>query len=141
MRTPGEFNPWLAAVMSFLCTSGYYAVNEVAIELEDPFGDDANDLPMQHYQYEFNCRLQTESLMDHEAYTCPPLDPTIAALYETWAQDEDLWSERVEKRQGLKQGWRLEEGQDLGGCIVVDEHCTCCGVRCCTCCDSEEEEE
>merc|ERR1740130_388015 len=30
-----------AALFSFLAVAGYYAINEVAIELEDPFGDDA----------------------------------------------------------------------------------------------------
>ena len=25
--------------------------------MQDPFGDDPNDLPMEHFQYEFNCRL------------------------------------------------------------------------------------
>jgi len=33
MRVEGKFQPYLAMTMSFICTCGYYAVNEVAIEL------------------------------------------------------------------------------------------------------------
>lgn len=49
---------WLWATgFCFLSVCGFYAVNEVAIELEDPFGNDENDLPMETYQREFNERL------------------------------------------------------------------------------------
>jgi predicted membrane chloride channel (bestrophin family) len=51
---------------------------EVAIELEDPFGDDANDLPMEHYQDEFNCRLATCASLN--VGRC--LNTTMHCLYE-----------------------------------------------------------
>jgi len=46
-----------ACVFAFTAVGGFYAINEVAIELEDPFGDDENDLPMLAFQRNFNERL------------------------------------------------------------------------------------
>jgi len=46
-----------ACVFAFTAVGGFYAINEVAIELEDPFGDDENDLPMLGFQRDFNERL------------------------------------------------------------------------------------
>lgn len=44
-------------VMTMLSVVGYKALNSVAIELEDPFGEDANDLPLSQYQDLFNTAL------------------------------------------------------------------------------------
>jgi len=46
-----------ACVFCFIAVGGYYGVNEVAIELEDPFGRDDNDLSMELYHREFNEKL------------------------------------------------------------------------------------
>ena len=37
---------WLAVVPSCVITLAFFGINEVAIEIEDPFGDDDNDLPV-----------------------------------------------------------------------------------------------
>lgn len=47
-------NKWWAMVFSFLPSFGMCALNYVAIELENPFGDDDNDLPLLHFQKEMN---------------------------------------------------------------------------------------
>jgi len=64
-----------ATVFCFIAVGGYYGVNEVAIELEDPFGRDDNDMPMELYHREFNERL----LMLHHnhlpEYSTPVFDP------------------------------------------------------------------
>jgi len=44
--------------LSILSVTGFVSINMIAIELEDPFGDDANDLPLTDYQEVFNKRLQ-----------------------------------------------------------------------------------
>lgn len=44
----------LAALLSFIATYGFNYVNFVAMELENPFGTDDNDLPLQHFQSEMN---------------------------------------------------------------------------------------
>jgi len=42
-----------SCVMSFLVTLGFYAVDAIATELSDPFGDDANDLPLTELMNQF----------------------------------------------------------------------------------------
>eukprot|EP00210_Caulerpa_lentillifera_P008077 g7712.t1 len=49
--------PLLAVVLDVISVVTYYALNEVARDLEDPFIYDPNDLPLATYQYEFNERL------------------------------------------------------------------------------------
>lgn len=42
--------------LSFIsrCDLGMFALNFISIELENPFGLDANDLPLTHFQKEMN---------------------------------------------------------------------------------------
>lgn len=83
-------SPIWAVLFTVIAVGGYHAINEVAVELEDPFGDDANDLPMEEYQQNFNARLLTMSYID-SAYACPdgdnkfepPVDPTSTTESES----------------------------------------------------------
>lgn len=47
----------LAAIFTFIPIFGLYSLNFIAVELENPFGTDANDLPMSHFQEEMNTCL------------------------------------------------------------------------------------
>jgi hypothetical protein len=47
----------LAAIFTFIPVFGMYAINFVAGELENPFGQDSNDLPLAHFQEEMNSCL------------------------------------------------------------------------------------
>lgn len=47
----------VAALLSFCASLGYFALNEVGRELEDPFRHDPNDLPLSELHYDFNVRL------------------------------------------------------------------------------------
>jgi len=73
-------------------------------------GDDANDLPMQNYQYDFNCRLQTESLIDTARFKVPELDKRVQGMYDKWAEDEALWTELVIDRDGLTPKFDMKSG-------------------------------
>lgn len=55
--------------------AGYYSVNEVAKILEEPFGHDMNDLPLQQYQKEFNARIASLVHLNEFPHTAPPLVP------------------------------------------------------------------
>merc|ERR1712176_1662693 len=44
----------LAAIFTFLPLFGMFALDFIAMELENPFGTDANDLPLKHFQHEMN---------------------------------------------------------------------------------------
>jgi len=48
-----------AMLFSFVCVWCYCAVNEVAVELENPFGQGINDFPIGLFQQKFNSRLET----------------------------------------------------------------------------------
>merc|ERR1719343_8542 len=50
-------NPATAAALTFLPLFGVYSLNFIAIELENPFGEDDNDLPLVHFQTEMNSCL------------------------------------------------------------------------------------
>ena len=65
----------------------------MAVELEDPFGDDANDLPMMLYQHEFNARLTLCSSLNNPQYATPGLDPEVDQLYEGVEDDFDFETE------------------------------------------------
>jgi len=51
-------NVVFSALFSFVGVCGYYTINFIAIHLENPFGDDITDLPMQLHQQDFNNRLR-----------------------------------------------------------------------------------
>eukprot|EP00443_Scrippsiella_acuminata_P043297 CAMPEP_0115194898 /NCGR_PEP_ID=MMETSP0270-20121206/14305_1 /TAXON_ID=71861 /ORGANISM="Scrippsiella trochoidea, Strain CCMP3099" /LENGTH=604 /DNA_ID=CAMNT_0002608209 /DNA_START=145 /DNA_END=1959 /DNA_ORIENTATION=- len=42
---------WPALLMNFLACAGFVALNEIAVELEEPFGDDGNDYPLHQEQW------------------------------------------------------------------------------------------
>jgi len=44
----------LAVAYTFVPVCGMFALNRIAIELENPFGTDENDLPMENFQTEMN---------------------------------------------------------------------------------------
>jgi len=71
---------FFGAVFSFLAVAGYFSINEVAIQLEDPFGDDANDLPMVNYQRLFNNRIRPLLHLDEGPYRTPALTLAHAAM-------------------------------------------------------------
>merc|ERR1719291_1081470 len=45
------------ALFTFVPVFGMFSLNFVASELENPFGDDENDLPLAHFQQEMNTSL------------------------------------------------------------------------------------
>jgi len=54
LRSPGPISleqMWPALLLNFFAVAGYAALNEIAIELEDPFGDDDNEYPVAIQQW------------------------------------------------------------------------------------------
>ncbi|KAG2439074.1 hypothetical protein HYH02_006601 [Chlamydomonas schloesseri] len=45
---------WMGVTMAFVVVLTYWSLNEVATEMEDPFGFDPNDLPLARYAFDFN---------------------------------------------------------------------------------------
>jgi len=58
-----------AGILSFIVTFSFQSINYIAMELEMPFGDDANDLPLHDMQTDLNKSIK--ALMDHRAQNPP----------------------------------------------------------------------
>merc|ERR1719313_2886959 len=58
-----------AGILSFVVSASYWSVNYIACELEQPFGDDANDLPLREMQEDFNLSLR--SIMQKHGRSIP----------------------------------------------------------------------
>jgi len=58
-----------AGILSFIVTFSFWGITYIAVELEQPFGDDANDLPLHDMQKDMNASLQ--SLLDVRAHRAP----------------------------------------------------------------------
>lgn len=52
-------HPMWAFILSFVVTFGYWSVNYIGVELEMPFGDDANDLPIDVMMSDINKSLMS----------------------------------------------------------------------------------
>lgn len=60
---------YVAAALSFIVEMSFWSVNYIAVELEMPFGDDPNDLPLQDMQQDLNKSLK--ALLHPMALTHP----------------------------------------------------------------------
>jgi ion channel-forming bestrophin family protein len=48
---------YLTPIASFLISTAFVGLNEVSVQLEDPFGDDANDLPLDETGLALDCAM------------------------------------------------------------------------------------
>lgn len=58
-----------AAIYTFLVVFVFWSAHHIAVELEMPFGTDANDLPLEQVNYKFNRVLQR--LLESRAQLAP----------------------------------------------------------------------
>merc|ERR1719210_2565587 len=58
-----------AGILSFIVVFSFWSINYIAVELEQPFGDDANDLPLHDMQEDLNISLT--QLLQKEAQQPP----------------------------------------------------------------------
>jgi len=70
--------------LSFLSTIGLWSLNYVAVELEDPFGDDPNDLPMVEMHNDYLCSLEESRL--------PPILPMTGQLKKIYEHSDLLFT-------------------------------------------------
>mmetsp|Transcript_98795 Transcript_98795/g.175941 ORF Transcript_98795/g.175941 Transcript_98795/m.175941 type:complete len:386 (+) Transcript_98795:32-1189(+) len=67
-------NKFVAMAVTFLPNFAVASLYQIAVELENPFGADANDLPLEHFQSEMdNCLLM---LLHPDADIVPTVTPT-----------------------------------------------------------------
>mmetsp|Transcript_119217 Transcript_119217/g.299781 ORF Transcript_119217/g.299781 Transcript_119217/m.299781 type:complete len:599 (-) Transcript_119217:195-1991(-) len=89
-------SPFLIAVVTFIVLFALHSLNFIAMELENPFGQDDNDLPLVHFQEEMNsCLLMLlHNNTDHVASVnercLMDFDALKASLDEGAARDMNL---------------------------------------------------
>ena len=64
--------PWWAGIIVFVVVTSYWTLFYIAQEIDQPFGEDANDLPVREMQRKFNAKL--EFFIQPDSYTVPSLN-------------------------------------------------------------------
>jgi len=82
----------LMAALSFFATLGYTALNQVARELEEPFGHGPNHLPLAQFQDECNAKLV--QLLCRDAGAPVPDDPFLGDEAEGLSEEAKAVSSR-----------------------------------------------
>lgn len=128
-----------SGVFTFVMTFASFSLNFIAAELENPFGRDANDLPLETFQAEMNCSLlmllhgradHVAGLSDDAILDCNTLARNMN-FYRGENVSQDDWDERSSSNKksarakhlaALKSGSRLSlfetmdyPSEELGG--------------------------
>jgi len=77
-----------AGVLSFAVIMSFWSMNFIALELEDPFGDDENDLPLDTMQSELNESIK--ALMNPQAMKPPDFNFNLAYHEEMYIRRVDF---------------------------------------------------
>lgn len=82
---------FLAGLITFVVITAFWSINYIAIELEMPFGGDANDLPIHDMQRDMNRSLI--SLIDQRAQRVPKFTFNYSRHTQTITRDVDFDNE------------------------------------------------
>lgn len=101
----------MATLMTGVVITGMFSLNFIAVELENPFGTDDNDLPMEHFQEEMNlCLLmllhENTDMISGISPQCITNFLDLIASMSTPA-DSQNGDEDAEHRQVPRHGYRL----------------------------------
>eukprot|EP00913_Durusdinium_trenchii_P005440 g5071.t1 len=106
-----------ALPVTFLPVFGMFALNQVAAQLEMPFGTDDNDLPLTHFQYELNKSLLQlmHEMSDHLPSTLKTAKTSVDDLRTRGLPS--LFGRKERNKRKEKQRWsqRLLCSRFLGG--------------------------
>lgn len=78
--------PIWASISTFICLIGMYSLELIACEIEQPFGDDPNDLPMLTFQEDMNASLVM--LMNPVAKQIPQLGESVKDFHHFASQHD-----------------------------------------------------
>mmetsp|Transcript_90870 Transcript_90870/g.261848 ORF Transcript_90870/g.261848 Transcript_90870/m.261848 type:complete len:611 (+) Transcript_90870:73-1905(+) len=104
---------WWAMLASFISVFALWSLNYVAAEIECPFGDDDNDLPMQALQKYMNRTLA--SLLDSEAQVVPVADTRFKMKFDrTQFSARPAWAAEGSKGRKNKRKFFGDDGIEGG---------------------------
>jgi len=99
---------WWGALFSFLQVFVYWSLNAIAVELENPFGKDANDIDAGKMQDEMNRHLLL--LLEPQTKKTPTLAGGVATCL---ASEETCWAVTAKGRQSLCEIWPQIEAEGM----------------------------
>lgn len=95
-----------APILTFLAVFSMFALNFISIELENPFGLDANDLPLTHFQKEMNdCLLM---LLHPNTDLVSGLDPKVMLDFKELYEEINPSDPSASSKRG-KRLWSVRE--------------------------------
>lgn len=111
--------PYWAGVIVFVVSTSFWTLFYIAQEIDQPFGEDANDLPVREMQKDFNEKL--EYFTDPLSYTLPAFNPRNMDQKKTQVMDSSFTFNRdsIGSRTHSDLG-RLEEGKVTSSCESSD---------------------
>ncbi|CAE8616260.1 unnamed protein product [Polarella glacialis] len=155
-------NNWMCTIVTFVTVTGLFALDFISVELENPFGTDANDLPLTHFQEEMNscllmllhpkadliispnCQRDFQSWMssmdpdpEHPHEKKPRGQSIYSKHLDTHAEAANLEADGKFVARMPSKSVRLAFQQVLPGClpVVPEVPPPCCCCRCgCPCC-------
>lgn len=101
----------VASILSFCATLGYFALNEVGRELEDPFRHDPNDLPLSEVHYDFNVRLVSLLHMGMRQNSVNHINLEYLEEGPVRERFKTSFSKSVTDKTSIKRGVELSESQ------------------------------
>eukprot|EP00747_Dinoflagellata_sp_TGD_P072089 gnl/TRDRNA2_/TRDRNA2_157326_c0_seq2.p1 gnl/TRDRNA2_/TRDRNA2_157326_c0~~gnl/TRDRNA2_/TRDRNA2_157326_c0_seq2.p1 ORF type:complete len:592 (-),score=92.78 gnl/TRDRNA2_/TRDRNA2_157326_c0_seq2:511-2211(-) len=92
----GLSTSWASVLLNFLACMSFACLNEVAIELEDPFGDDDNDYPVHVQQWSLVYALEDCFFQSVRFAGFPTISrsSTLARAGEISSREPSSWSEQ-----------------------------------------------
>ncbi|KAK3263909.1 hypothetical protein CYMTET_27319 [Cymbomonas tetramitiformis] len=106
----------MGAALSAFSVLGFFALNKTAEELEDPFGNDPNDLPLDHYLRSFRSSMFALSLVKKHsaaALSSPPTEKTSATDWSGAARRNSVMRTKsmvqvINDQKDFENFWREE---------------------------------
>jgi hypothetical protein len=90
-----QYFGWACIVPSLVLTLAFFGINEVALEIEDPFGEDENDLPLD----QMGDALKGDCEMNAEVAGIPTSN--IQLYWEEISKSQQRWKQIEAKRQEI----------------------------------------
>ena len=105
-------NTFIAATLSTLATMASFSLNEVAREMEHPFGHEPNDLPLSELHYDFNVRLVSLLHMGMRQNTVNHIDVSYLAEGPVRERFKSSFAGSITEKTEIKRG-RLPTAQQV----------------------------
>mmetsp|Transcript_79661 Transcript_79661/g.212993 ORF Transcript_79661/g.212993 Transcript_79661/m.212993 type:complete len:450 (+) Transcript_79661:78-1427(+) len=109
-------NPPVAIALNFVVVMGFVSLNEISIEIENPFGDDANDLPLIEHQRD-RCKSMVEVFFSQQPFS----DEDFSSYSPEVSDLDEVTCHRSESRHGTHLRAPVEDSRRSSAVSVAQE--------------------